>query len=65
MDRIELPEYYLDPKLISLVTERLRAGAIAIIPTDTVYALACDPGNQRVVERMCQLVNKKANTALL
>lgn len=65
MDRIELPEYYLDPKMISAVTERLRSGAIVIIPTDTVYALACDPGNQLAVERMCQLVNKKANTALL
>lgn len=65
MDRIELPDYYLDPKLISAVTERLRAGEIAIVPTDTVYALACDPGNQNAVERMCLLVKKKVNTALL
>ncbi len=65
MDRIELPEYYIDPKLIASLAARLQAGAVVIIPTDTVYALACDPLNHAAVERMCKLVGKKANTALL
>ncbi|MEN9510286.1 MAG: hypothetical protein RLZZ370_105 [Bacteroidota bacterium] len=65
MDRIELPEYYLDPKLMRSVAQRLRSGAVVVVPTDTVYALVCDPGNHSAVERMCAQVGKKANTALL
>lgn len=33
----------------------LEAGEIAIIPTDTIYAIVCDALNQKAVERICRL----------
>ncbi len=33
----------------------MAAGGIAVFPSDTVYGLACDPGNRVAVERLYQL----------
>jgi L-threonylcarbamoyladenylate synthase len=35
--------------------ECLRAGGVAVLPTDTVYGLACDPLRRRAVRRLYEL----------
>ena len=50
------------------VAEILSKGGIAIIPTDTIYAMVCDAFNQKATEKLCMLVGKKpekANLSLL
>ncbi len=41
----------------------LKAGEVIIIPTDTVYALACDIYNNKAVEKLCKLKNVKPEKA--
>lgn len=33
----------------------IRTGGLAVIPTDTVYGLACDPGREDAVERLAEV----------
>lgn len=40
---------------ITELTDLLKVGEIAIIPTDTLYAIACDALNQKAVERLCKI----------
>jgi len=50
------------------VAEILSKGGIAIIPTDTIYAIVCDAFNQKATEKLCMIVGKKpekANLSLL
>jgi L-threonylcarbamoyladenylate synthase len=37
---------------VDAVVDALRAGKLALVPTDTVYALAADPDQERSVERL-------------
>lgn len=46
-------------RAIKQVTEVLSDDGIIIIPTDTVYALACKLGNQKGFERICRILGKK------
>ena len=42
-------------KLIDQCVDLLQRGEILIIPTDSVYAYACDSGNIKSVEQVCKL----------
>jgi tRNA threonylcarbamoyl adenosine modification protein (Sua5/YciO/YrdC/YwlC family) len=48
-----------NPKQISRAVKCLKEGGIVIIPTDTVYAIACDMYSWQALDRLCQLTNKK------
>lgn len=37
----------------------LNNNGVIIIPTDTIYALACKLDNKKAIERMCKIVGKK------
>lgn len=37
------------------ITEEIKAGKLAIIPTDTLYAICCDALNIKAIERVCKL----------
>ena len=37
----------------------LNNNGVVIIPTDTIYALACKLDNKKAIERMCKIVGKK------
>lgn len=48
--------------------EILQKDGIIIIPTDTIYAIACKASNKNGIERICKLIGKKpekANLSLL
>jgi len=44
-----------DMRQIGKVIQTLKNGGVIVFPTDTVYALGCDAGNSKAVQRICQL----------
>jgi len=53
---------------IKTIAAAIKKGAVVIIPTDSVYALACDLKNKKAVERICILKGikpSKANFSIL
>ena len=42
---------------LNQLSERMKEGEIAIIPTDTMYAIVGDALNIKVVDRICKLKN--------
>lgn len=40
---------------VNELAEYLRDGQIAIIPTDTLYAIACDSLNKQAIDQLCKL----------
>ena len=44
---------------IQQVVECLKDDGLIIVPTDTVYAIACDIYNARAFDKLCSLTNKK------
>jgi tRNA threonylcarbamoyl adenosine modification protein (Sua5/YciO/YrdC/YwlC family) len=65
VERIEVASYYLEKAPLESAAALLRQGGLVIVPTDTVYGLACDPGNKQAVEKLCRAVGKKPASALL
>jgi len=53
------------PRHLKIIMEHLKEGGIIIYPTDTVYAIGCDMHNKKAVERLCQIIGKKPETANL
>src|SRR5262249_38959258 len=52
--RMELNLERLDPRRVAEVASVLADGGVAVIPTDTVYALACDVTSKKGVTRLYQ-----------
>jgi L-threonylcarbamoyladenylate synthase len=50
---------------IGEAVECLRAGGIIAYPTEAVYGLGCDPGNETAVLRLLQLKNRPAAAGLI
>ncbi|MCO6460233.1 MAG: threonylcarbamoyl-AMP synthase [Saprospiraceae bacterium] len=46
-----------DNRLINSVIEKLKEGAVIIYPTDSVYALGCDPESKKGVEKLFHIKN--------
>lgn len=44
---------------VKLVIDALHKDAVIIMPTDTIYAMACKLGSKKAIERMCRIVGKK------
>lgn len=53
-----------EPKLIAYVAERIRAGLVVGVPTDTFYGLAVDPINLRAVEQVYDIKSRKRHKPL-
>jgi L-threonylcarbamoyladenylate synthase len=45
----------LDEEAVRRLRACLQAGGVAVLPTDTVYGLACDPLQERAVRRLYEL----------
>jgi tRNA threonylcarbamoyl adenosine modification protein (Sua5/YciO/YrdC/YwlC family) len=54
-----------DQRKIKQLAEYLKDGGVIIIPTDTIYALACDLHNKKGIDQICKLLGKKPNKANL
>lgn len=55
MEILEIHGRQPDTRAISAVTDALRSGGIAIIPTDTLYGLVCDGLNTKAIEKLCRI----------
>jgi tRNA threonylcarbamoyl adenosine modification protein (Sua5/YciO/YrdC/YwlC family) len=53
----------INQRHIQKVVGSLRNGGVVIIPTDTVYAFACDIKSNRAFERFCKIKNIKPTQA--
>jgi tRNA threonylcarbamoyl adenosine modification protein (Sua5/YciO/YrdC/YwlC family) len=54
-----------DSRQIKEIVRLLRKGEIIIIPTDSIYALACDLNQRGGIDRIYKLLGKKPNKANL
>lgn len=52
-----------NPKEIAKAVKILKNGGIIIYPTDTVYGLGCDIMNNKAIEKLAHLKNKKVDKA--
>lgn len=50
-----------DQRKIRKIVDYLRSGGIIILPTDSIYALACDLHNKKGIDQICKLLGKKPN----
>jgi tRNA A37 threonylcarbamoyladenosine synthetase subunit TsaC/SUA5/YrdC len=56
------------PREVLRVIDLLKQDGVIIIPTDTVYAFACDAQNLKAIEQICRIKgikSEKANFSLL
>src|SRR5215813_10399501 len=53
-----------EPSLVAYVADRLRAGQVVSVPTDTFYGLAADPVNLRAVDRIYDIKSRQRHKAL-
>lgn len=53
-----------EAKLVAYVAERIRAGQVAGMPTDTFYGLAADPLNLRAVDRIYEVKSRSKHKPL-
>lgn len=65
MRRLRLEDVLASAEEISRVRDELARGAVAAIPTDTFYALACDPTSERGVSRVFEIKGRGAGEPLL
>lgn len=54
-----------EPRKIAQAVELIKKGGVVIFPTDTIYALGCDLGNSKAIERVCRILGKKPERANL
>lgn len=54
---IEINPNNPDTRLINSIIEKMKEGAVVIYPTDSVYAMGCDPSSKKGVEKMFQIKN--------
>ena len=68
MEKIQLYNDALGEKQLNRIIEILKDGDLIIIPTDTLYAIACDALNPKAIEKVCRLkgINpEKTNLSIL
>ncbi|MCB9246026.1 MAG: threonylcarbamoyl-AMP synthase [Flavobacteriales bacterium] len=54
-----------DRRQVQEIVRLLRKGEVIVIPTDTIYALACDMHNKAGIDHVCKLLGKKPHKANL
>ena len=65
MDIYRLEYGYLPEQELKEIATALRNGKLAILPTDSVYTLACALSAKNAIQRLCKLVGKKPEQAQL
>ena len=54
---VEVDPVSPEPWLVARAAEVLRKGGVGIIPTDTVYSLACGVSQTKAIKRIYELKN--------
>lgn len=55
MEKIQIYNNTISGKHLDMVVEVLKEGGIIVLPTDTLYAIACDALNPKAIEKVCKL----------
>ena len=55
----------INEKYVDTIVTALKDGSIIILPTDTLYAIACDALNNRAIERICKIKDLDPNRSTL
>lgn len=55
----------INEKYVDTIVTALKDGSIIILPTDTLYAIACDALNNRAIERICRIKDLDPNRSTL
>jgi tRNA threonylcarbamoyl adenosine modification protein (Sua5/YciO/YrdC/YwlC family) len=51
------------PRHLKIILDALKQGKVLIYPTDTVYAMGCDIYNNKAIDKICKIINKKSKEA--
>ncbi len=62
---IEIRPHNIDQRSIQTIVNALKNGDLAIIPTDSIYAVVGDLNHRDVLEKICKQIGKKPNKANL
>lgn len=54
----------INEESLQLATQIINAGGVIVVPTDTVYGVACDPFNEAAVAKIYQLKRRPRTKAL-
>ena len=68
MEKIQIYNDNISGRHLQDVVKTLKDGGLVVIPTDTIYAVACDALNPKAIERVCRLkgINpEKTNLSIL
>ncbi len=60
MKILRMIEENINQRYVDNVVKALQDGEIVIVPTDSLYALACDALNNQAIERICRLKSMKS-----
>ena len=62
---IEIRPHNIDQRSIQTIVNALKNGDLAIIPTDSIYAVVGDLNHRDVLEKICKQIRKKPSKANL
>ena len=62
---IEIRPHNINQRSIQTIVNALKNGDLAIIPTDSIYAVVGDLNHRDVLEKICKQIGKKPNKANL
>lgn len=62
---LEIRPHNINSKTIEEIAQVLRKGGLAIVPTDSIYAIVGDLHHKQVMDKICRLIGKKPNKANL
>ena len=65
---IEINNKNIDPRLIDQVVQKLKKGELVALPTDSIYAIACDLKNKKGLKKLSDFKNtplKKASFSII
>lgn len=65
MKILRMIEDNVNERYVDAIVASLQAGNVAVVPTDSLYALVCDALNNQAIERICKMkMMKSAKTNL-
>jgi len=62
---IKIRPHNIDQRSIQTIVNALKKGDLAIVPTDSIYAIVGDLNHRDVLEKICNQIGKKPNKANL
>ena len=62
---IEIRPHNIDQRSIQTIVNALKNGDLAIIPTDSIYAIVGDLNHRDVLEKICKRIGNGLNAPLI